>query len=249
VNQRRTLIDRLLGRLLVHRRRHLSRGVLPESRELLRLAQVSGRVDECSEGQRRYHIAAEFGMEEQWRTLIWPKLQGMDFRVVVDLAAGYGRNSAKLLEHAGELIIVDINQECIEHCQRRFAGEKRVRCLRTDGASLKGIADASVTLMYSFDAMVHFDSDVVRAYLREFERVLRPGGGCFCHHSNYVGQPGAGVAGTTHSRNFMSAELFAHYSIKSGLGVREQEILDWGGYAGLDCISILEKPLVSAGEA
>jgi ubiquinone/menaquinone biosynthesis C-methylase UbiE len=206
------------------------------------LAQLSGSAEACPEEQQRYYAAAELAMEEQWRTLIWPELQGMDFSVVVDLAAGYGRNSAKLLEHAGELIIVDINRECIEHCRRRFAGKQRVSYLQTDGASLKGIADASVTLIYSFDAMVHFDSDVVRAYLQEFERVLRVGGKCFCHHSNYEGQPGGGIAKAMHSRNFMSAELFAHYSIKAGLAVRKQKILDWGGCPGLDCISILEKP-------
>lgn len=243
MNQKQTLADRLSGLLPAQRRKRLLRQPSPKPDLLLSLAQVSGRVDECTEEQRRYYAAAEFGIDEQWATLIWPKLQGMDFRVVVDLAAGYGRNSVKLLEHTGELIIVDINQECIEHCQRRFAGEKQVRCLRTDGVSLKGIVDASVTLIYSFDSMVHFDSDVVRAYLQEFERVLQPGGTCFCHHSNYVGQPGGGTVEAIHSRNFMSAELFAHYSIKSGLKVREQEILDWGGCAALDCISILEKPL------
>ena len=35
--------------------------------------------------------------------------------------------------------------------------------------------------------MVHFDSDVVRAYLKEFRRILKPGGHGFCHHSNYTG--------------------------------------------------------------
>lgn len=213
------------------------------SRERLReLAQASGQVIGLSDEQRQYHIQAETAMDYQWNTLIWPLLKECDFRVVVDLAAGYGRNSVKLLEHADALIIVDINQACIEYCRGRFADDSRVRFLHTAGASLDGIADASVTLVYSFDAMVHFDSDVVRAYLREFERVLQPGGACFCHHSNYVGRPGGGVQGGPHSRNFMSAELFAHYSIKEGLQVREQHVIDWGEYEGLDCFSILTKP-------
>jgi len=243
MNSKRTMLGRLAGLL----RRPYSvpqlQGVLSEANELVRLAQKSGQTDRCGEGQRRYHIDAESAMEVQWQTLILPLLQGMDFSVVVDLAAGYGRNTVKLLEHAGEVIVVDINRECIEYCQRRFANDKQVKYLHTDGASLKGIADSTVTLMYSFDAMVHFDSDVVRAYLLEFVRVLRPGGRCFCHHSNFVERPGGTIEGLPHSRNFMSAELFAHYSLKAGLSVRQQRILDWGGYSKLDCISILEKPL------
>ena len=74
-----------------------------------------------------------------------------------------------------------------------------------------------MTFLYCFDSMVHFDSDVVRAYLREFRRVLRPGGTGFCHYSNYTGNPTGSYRDHPGWRNFMSVELFEHYAAKEGL--------------------------------
>ncbi|HYN88131.1 MAG TPA: class I SAM-dependent methyltransferase [Ardenticatenaceae bacterium] len=209
--------------------------------ELDRLAMVSGQHDQLSTGQLQYHQEAELAMDYQWRDLIWPFIKDLDFRVVLDLAAGFGRNSAKLREHAGQLIVMDINQECVEVCRKRFESYPNVRCIKNDGATLKGIGDATVTLVYCFDAMVHFDSDVVRSYLRESHRVVQPGGSCFFHHSNYTGQPG-GTLAAPHNRNFMSKEMFAHYSMKSGFEVVRQTVIDWGEYPNLDCFSVIRKP-------
>lgn len=210
--------------------------------ELKQLALVSGSPKDLTPGQLQYHIGAESGVIDQsWQDLIWPRIKDFDFSVVVDVAAGFGRNSAKLLPHAGQLIITDINQTCIEACQQRFQRHSNVRFIKNDGKSLKEIESASVTLVYCFDAMVHFDSDVVRAYLREFQRILRPGGRCFLHHSNSPAQPGGGLV-PPHSRNFMSKELFAHYSLKAGLQVIEQQVIDWGGAKALDCLTTLRKP-------
>ena len=98
-----------------------------------------------------------------------------------------------------------------------------------------------MTLVYTFDSMVHFDSDVVREYLKEFRRVLRPGGHGFCHHSNYTGSPGGDFTKSPHWRNFMSKELFAHYCAKEGLTILEQRVIDWT-CSKLDCLSVFQKP-------
>ena len=180
-------------------------------------------------------------MNYQWETLIWPLIKDMDFTCVVDLAAGHGRNSAKLLQHANQLIIVDINQECIDYCKERFCGTKNIQYIKNDGFSLKELKNESVTLIYCFDSMVHFDSEVIRAYLFEFYRVLKKGGSCFCHHSNYTGNPGGDFTQFSHWRNFMSKELFAHYSIMAGLQVVGQHVIDWKEERDLDCLTIPRK--------
>ena len=189
-----------------------------------------------------YYDRAEPYMDQQWETLIWPMIQSLDFSCVVDLAAGHGRNSAKLCEYADKLIIVDINQECIDYCKERFRGNKKISYLKNDGFSLRGIKDGEVSLVYSFDSMVHFDSEVIKEYLKEFHRVLKPGGHCFCHHSNYTGNPDGHFMQSPHWRNFMSKELFAHYSAMAGLEVIEQRVIDWG-YPELDCLTLLQKPV------
>ena len=98
--------------------------------------------------------------------MIWPKIRHCSFDVVVDLAAGHGRNSRKLLEHARKLFIVDVNEENVSFCRSRFANQPNVTVFRNNGYSLRPIEDETVSLLYCFDAMVHFDSDVIRNYLK-----------------------------------------------------------------------------------
>jgi acetyltransferase-like isoleucine patch superfamily enzyme/ubiquinone/menaquinone biosynthesis C-methylase UbiE len=190
--------------------------------------------------QRPYYDEAEQYMEQQWREAIWPFIQTADFSHVLDLAAGHGRNSEKLKEHAQKIHIVDINVENIEFCQKRFAGDPRFVFTQNDGCSLSFIPAASISLAYCFDAMVHFDSDVVRAYLREFARVLRPNALGFCHHSNYAQNPGGDVHRNPGWRNFMSQALFAHYCGKEGLTVVKSRVIDWE-LPGSDCITLFRK--------
>jgi len=178
-------------------------------------------------------------MDRFWHELIWPLIADCDFSVVVDLAAGHGRNTAKLLELASKLYVVDINPDNIEFCRRRFAGDTRLEYVVCDGVSLAGIPDEEVSLVYSFDSMVHFDTDTIRAYLREFKRVLRPDGRAMCHHSNYTGNPVGDFRDSPHWRNFMSRELFEHYATKEGLNVVRAETVDWE-LPSLDCITVLE---------
>lgn len=193
-----------------------------------------------------YFEAAEPHMDAQWETLIWPMIQNLDFSCVVDFAAGYGRNSIKLREVADRIIIVDINQECVTVCRQRFADDDRFEFLQNDGATLNGIADDTVSLLYSFDAMVHFEPEVVRAYMPEFYRVLRPGGYGFCHHSNYTGNPGGNFLESPHLRNYMSKELFADYCREAGLEVVEARVIDWGDgpyyQPDLDCLTLFRRP-------
>ena len=97
--------------------------------------------------------------------------------------------------------------------------------------------------MYCFDAMVHFDSDVVRAYLREFNRVLRSGGRCFSHYSNYTGNPTGSYRDHPGGRNFMSKELFEHYATKEGLRPVVSQLVTWTeDEGGFDALTLLEKP-------
>jgi len=219
----------------------------PAAREsLLAMARRSG--DPYKEAE--YFAFAERFMDQSWQELIWPIIQGCDFHRVVDLAAGHGRNGVKLREVADHVVVVDINEECLEACRRRFAGDPRFTFLRTDGVSLAGIADASVTLVYSFDSMVHFEREVVREYLAETRRVLVPGGHGFFHHSNYTGNGGGDFRQSPHWRNHMSRELFGEHAQAVGLEVVQSRVIDWGPpsdfHRALDCVSLVRRPAATA---
>ncbi|AKF86679.1 hypothetical protein MFUL124B02_31255 [Myxococcus fulvus 124B02] len=193
--------------------------------------------------QHAYYDEVERLIPAAWEKLIWPMIGACDFSTTVDLAAGHGRNTEYLLPLAQRLHVVDINPENIDVCRRRFEGrDSKISYVVNDGTSLAGVPTGSVTLVYSFDAMVHFDSDVVRAYLREFARVLAPDAHAFIHHSNYTASPTGRWMDNPSIRNFMSKELFAHYAHKEGLRVLSQQVLTWDGIPELDCVTLLRKP-------
>ena len=211
---------------------------VPEERRLQKLANFSG---DPWKPRNKYFRAAEGQIEELWRTLILPFIVDCDFSAVIDLAAGHGRNSRMLLSKARRLLVLDIQPGNVKICRRRFAEHPHVECVVNNGYDLRPAADGAFSLVYSFDSMVHFEKEVVRSYLRDTQRVLRPGGRGFFHHSNYTG--GSHWRTDPHSRNFMSRELFANYAEEAGLRRIRQMVMDWGHVAELDCLSLVEKPL------
>lgn len=210
---------------------------LPSDTQLRALARSSGDPWQVT---NPYFDKAEVGFDDLWMRLIWPFIADANFSRCVDLAAGRGRNSAKLLEVAGELVILDINESLIEYCRKRFSGIDGVRCEVSNGYDLSAVKDDWATFVYCFDAMVHFDSDVVRSYLRDIKRALAPGGTAFLHHSNLT-SAGAQWTKNPKARNFMSAELFDHYAVKEGLSVLKQQVIDWGDAKGIDCFSLVTR--------
>ncbi len=190
-----------------------------------------------------YYDNAEPYIDGQWEGRIRPFMGNVDFATTIDLAAGHGRNSKKLLEHAQKLWIVDVNQSNIDFCRKRFADESRIEYLVCDGTSLQPIPDQSVTLIYCFDSMVHFDMDVIRAYLAEAMRVLKPGGHAFLHHSNMDTNPTGKFTDAPGHRNFMTVPLMAHLAHKAGLKIVRQVELNWTPDKSVrDGFSLLRKP-------
>lgn len=183
---------------------------------------------------------------EKWTDHMWDAFakyrEGADYRTTLELAVGHGRHSEKLLPLVEHITLVDINESNIAYCRERFGDDPRITYLVNDGNTLKEVPDASITFVYCVDAMVHFESDSVRSYLAEFNRILVPGGRGFCHHSNYTGNPGGSWLENPHWRNFMSRELFAHYAALSGLRVLQSDLTDWGTDTMLDCYTSFEKP-------
>lgn len=207
---------------------------MTENKDLVRLAACSGYWPADS----IYFSSNEAHIENQWNALIFPFISDCNFSVCVDLAAGHGRNTQYLLKYAKEVIVVDYVPDNVDVCRKRFSDFKNIQFLVNNGFDLRPIPDGTVTLVYCFDAMVHFDSDIVRSYLKDIFRVLTPGGRAFLHHSNST--VGAEWGKNPHGRNFMSSELFAHYATKEGLTVVRQHVLDWG-VKDLDCFSLLQR--------
>jgi ubiquinone/menaquinone biosynthesis C-methylase UbiE len=184
-----------------------------------------------------YFEPAAEGMEHQW-AVVEPFLSqfSIDYSNTIDLACGRGRNSEKLANLAHSLTLVDVNEENISFCHGKFTDAK-FSFIVNNGYDLREITDHSITFIYCLEAAVHFDVEIILSYIKEFRRVLIPGGFGFVHHSNFTKNPGADFRAHSAGRNFMSKELFAHLCIQNGLEIIEQRVLDWGGYEA-DCFSL-----------
>jgi SAM-dependent methyltransferase len=186
-----------------------------------------------------YFAKAAGVMDGLWERLIWPFISDSDLSVSLDLAAGHGRNSVKLLPLSQRLFITDIQPGNVTLCKDKFASSGKVTAFVGSGFDFRPVEDGMLTFIYCFDAMIHFDSDVVRSYLRDARRVLRPGGRGFFHHSNIT----VGPKWKTNlaNRNFMSADLFAHYATKEGHSVTRQKVIDWSIHKNIDCLTVIER--------
>ncbi len=195
-----------------------------------------------------YYDAVEKTARNQWKNLILPFLHGYttDFSHVLELAPGHGRITEILLSEAQSVTAIDVNSENIQFCRERFGDNPKLKLAENNGVTLEMVEDETISFVFCFDSMVHFDSDVVRAYLREFYRIMNHGATCFLHHSNLDKNPGGDFQKNIHARNFMTVELMSHYAQKEGLQVLKQEVLDWGRgdkmVRSLDGFTLLLKP-------
>ena len=188
----------------------------------------------------KYYSLAESKIDKQWETLIWPVIQDCDFSSVIDLAAGRGRNTRKLIEKSEKIVIVDFVESNIESCKERFASYDKVKYALCDGKSIPLESD-NYSLVYCFDAMVHFEPEIVLEYLEDIYRILIDGGKAFLHHSNNPGPVNVNWKYNPHARNYMTGNLFRYWAKRIGFKVLVNQPIDWVGVENLDCLTLLQK--------
>jgi SAM-dependent methyltransferase len=200
-----------------------------------------------------YYDKAE---SDAWTDVFWKSgtqfrrlFEKLDTTSTVELACGHGRHSARLLNAKRDrtalrsLVLLDVVEENVLHCQERFSHLSEVTVHTNSGYDFYPVEDGSVSAIFCFDAMVHFEHDAVLSYLQDAFRVLRHGGRALFHHSNLDRYPGSDYKNNPHWRNFMSKNLFAHAANRSGLRVLEQVTMNWDEVSNLDCLTLVEKPL------
>jgi SAM-dependent methyltransferase len=199
--------------------------------------------------QSNYYDAAE-SAEGDWSFWSDAKpfermFRTLDRRVLVELACGHGRHTAYLLRQpayadTGRIYLLDVNEENVEFCRKRFTGIPAVAVYRNSGHDFRPIGDAEASAIFCYDAMVHFEYDTVISYIKDAMRILARGGRALFHHSNYDKAPGNSYRDNPDWRNFMSKALFAHVAMRSGFTVLEQVVLNWTT-PETDCLTLLEK--------
>lgn len=203
------------------------------------------------------------GPERQWNRTILPRIrQFLPATTILEIAPGFGRWTHFLKDHCERLIGVDLNQNCVEECRKRFGSSPNLSFFQNDGKSLEMLADASVDFVFSFDSLVHAEVEVLDGYLSQFRRILKPNGAAFLHHSNYgahVASPFAmlmtripiirravmkkrllGVKPNWHWRaESVSAATVRDLCRKHHLGCSSQELVNWDIDYLNDCFSTI----------
>lgn len=131
------------------------------------------------------------GTPALWHGALLPRIHPwVPTGTILEIAPGFGRWTDYLKDLATDRVIaVDLTERCIDHCRERFAHAPNVELHVNDGRSLPMVPDASVDFAFSFDSLVHAESDVLGAYMAELARVLKPDGVGFVHHSNIAAYP------------------------------------------------------------
>lgn len=208
------------------------------------------------------------GSELQWQTALEPRLRAfLPTGHLLEIAPGFGRWTRFLLTACREYVGVDLSQRCVAACQARFADDRHAHFRTTDGRTLPGVPDGWVDFAFSFDSLVHVESDVLASYVGELARTLAPDGVAFLHHSNLgayrelarlaptMNRLAAAVpalrgamtrtelAWWDHARaRSVTAQGLRSLAAGVGLSCPTQELISWGGHRLIDAISILTRP-------
>jgi ubiquinone/menaquinone biosynthesis C-methylase UbiE len=105
--------------------------------------------------------------------------QGKDPKqmTVLEIGCGSGRITRALSEVFGQVYAVDISGEMIRQASRALHDRPNAHVFQNNGFDLSVLGDIQVDFAFSFIVFQHIPSrEVIRSYVSEVHRLLRPGG-------------------------------------------------------------------------
>jgi 2-polyprenyl-3-methyl-5-hydroxy-6-metoxy-1,4-benzoquinol methylase len=178
------------------------------------------------------------GSEPQWFGSLYPRLHGLiPTKRLLEIAPGFGRWTKFLIPACQEYLGIDLSANCISACQNLFRAASHARFCQNDGLSLSA-AEGLFDVVFSFDSLVHVESDVMASYVPQILQKLSPRGVAFLHHSNLAALPVRPKH--THARGeTVSAKSVAELVSTCGGKIILQELVDWGeSLEPLDCLTL-----------
>jgi len=109
---------------------------------------------------------------------------------VLELGCGVGRIGHELAPHVGYWHGVDISANMIAQARERLKKFDNVGLSELTRTSLSEFPDASFDKAYCIAVFIHMDKEDFFLYLRELNRVLKPGGRIFFDHWNLASTVG-----------------------------------------------------------
>jgi SAM-dependent methyltransferase len=122
--------------------------------------------------------SGERTVAEEIRTDMTNICQGKDPAAmrVLEIGCGAGRVTRALAGLFGEVYGVDISGEMVRQAALALAGRPNAHVLQNNGKDLSVLADLVFDFAFSSIVFQHIPSrDIIESYVREVQRVLRPG--------------------------------------------------------------------------
>ena len=184
-----------------------------------------------------------FGTTENlWNKHIFDDIKEFRNKKILEIGPGHGRFTQFISILASELLVVDLNPNCIKKTKEKL-GHHVLGYFVNNGNDLPKIRDNSQDLVFSFDSFVHFHKNVIDDYLKEIFRVLKPGGKAYIHHSWLEG--GSDYSFHNYAgRSTMDPIIFKSLVEKNNMSVIVQKPITFeplGEWDGTDNITIFEK--------
>src|SRR4051794_25249727 len=110
---------------------------------------------------------------------------------VLEIGCGGGKFSAHLRKRTRSLICADISADMLARTKAHVGEGSDVSYLQLDGRDFKGVPDASMDFIYSYDVLLHLQPQNVFSYLLDARRILRPGGVIMIHAINLAAPGGS----------------------------------------------------------
>ncbi len=127
----------------------------------------------------------------------WLSQQGVTVQRgdALDFGCGIGRITQAMAPHFSSVTGVDVSQPMIDLANEKNRFGEQVRYLCNTRPDLSVIPDASLDLVVTAIVLQHMRAEYSLAYLREFLRILRPGGVLFFQlATGELGESGSSLA-------------------------------------------------------
>jgi len=125
------------------------------------------------------NLGEEWSLSPKWKQYITDEVLLKYIepgKTVLEIGPGAGRWSEPLQKIAKSLILVDIADKCIEICKERFSACGNIRYFVGGSSDLDFIRAETIDFIWSWDVFILVNCRDADEYVRQFSRVLKPGG-------------------------------------------------------------------------
>jgi ubiquinone/menaquinone biosynthesis C-methylase UbiE len=121
--------------------------------------------------------------EEDYARLVTPALQRAGLapndKMMLELGCGAGRMTHGFAKRFKQVIAFDVSSEMLLRARQNLHGVDNVTWLQGNGIDLRNAPNESVDFVFSYLVLQHLPKEeLVRTYIREMHRVLKPEGIC-----------------------------------------------------------------------